>query len=400
MPAVRPLTWSGLSLLAGLLAGWAVGRSETAANRGDPGGQGSQPPVVAAPPPAHDTPRLEAPEGARREAALQAEVAALRGALEAAERERDALRAAATPSKAPSGPASLRFGLTGPTPAFDAADWPTLGENARRLAPLMRQMMEGIAKGEPDTPLIQQAGELNMPLAQLTMAAAKELGGTGPNGAFTHPAVLANLMRATLAAMGQPLSEEQEHALSTLGEAWVAEHARMQVDVAPGAPALAALIAEVEAKARFMTAAKRVLTPTQRTALFQPDTEGRAGLDLFSPGLLYTQRIPAAGIDAEASARLALRFLLAPLGLSQDEQAAYTALGARWVEDVPWQGRGIAPLSPDTLVPTLDDLQGFARAQLATLQRILDQGLPTPDQATRLRASLVVVMPHRLELPR
>lgn len=389
-----------LALAAGAAGGWLVARSTSTPPAPDDTRHAAPPaaPSPATAPAAPEAsspaaPRLGCAETSPPEAELKAELARLRAALAQAEHERDALKAASPAAREARNPATFRFGLAGETPRFDAADWPALAKNVRGLSDLMPRMAEGLSKGEPDTGLMQEAGELNMPLAAFAISTAKELGGTGPNGAFTHPAVLANLLRAALAAAGLPLSEAQEQSLAQLGEAWVRDDAAARAATPPGSPALAGLIAEVEAKAHFMDGAKALLTFPQRSALFHPQTEGRASLDLFSPALVYAQRVPALGTQPAEAHVAALRFLLAPMGLNPEQRGAYTDAAARWLDDTPWRQRTLAGGDPDLAFPLLSDLQAFARAQLTAMQRILDQGLPTPEQATRLRASLTLVMP-------
>ena len=108
-------------------------------------------------------------------------------------------------------PLVFRFGLGDSTPVFDRADWPKLGGHLVELAKAITTLPDAIASGQGiDMATRQKLQQHNTPLAGFAVGAAQELGGTGPNGAFTHPAVMANLMRAALEAAGQPLTPEQE----------------------------------------------------------------------------------------------------------------------------------------------------------------------------------------------
>ncbi|MFM8979658.1 MAG: hypothetical protein ACKOSS_04250 [Planctomycetia bacterium] len=396
-----------LTFWCGAVAGWVAARQvrdgQGSSDSPPAGAPATDEPAPAPPtePSASPAPRLASGARDAREAELEAEIQRLRTALAQAQPQAPPPTGAQPAGTQPGGgaptaaaaPSPFRFGLAGETPRFDAADWGALAKGVRGLSDLTPRLLEGLASGAPDAVLMQEAGELNMPLATFAISTAKELGGTGPNGAFTHPAVLANLLRAALSAAGLPLAEAQEQALVPLGEAWVRDDAAARAGLPPGAPALAGLVAEVEAKARFMDGAKALLTVPQRSALFHPQTEGRASLDLFSPALAYTQRMPALLAQPSGVHRTSLILLLGGAGVPREQHADYTDTAVRWLDDTPWRQRTLAPTDPDLAFPLLSDLQAFARAQLAAMQRILDQGLPTPEQANRLRASLTLVMP-------
>jgi RNA polymerase sigma-70 factor (ECF subfamily) len=339
--------------------------------------------------------RLEASEASRREAQLQEEVRTLRAQVADLTNEKEALAKAQAQANAPLDPKALRFGLGGPTPNFDKADWADLSSHMTEMTKMMPKLREQLARGEsPGAELGQAIGEHNMPLAMFAMATAGELNGSGPNGAYTHPAVLANLMRSALIAANDPLTAAQEQALVTLGNAWAADHERSLKSLPADAPALAATVLEVDSKSRFLESAKAQLTVSQRNVLFHPETEGRLGIDLLSPALVYMMHSDAGMPSAEALPAKVLASLLGSTGLKVEEQAAFLDIAARWIQDAPLGTTPVQQRDPDVMFPRVEVMQAFARAQVTATQRILDTGRLTAEQAAKLRKTAVVVTPY------
>jgi hypothetical protein len=292
-------------------------------------------------------------------------------------------------------PSAFRFGLGEKTPVFDQAEWGTLGghlvELAKSLAGLRKEIDEN---GQPGPGTIAAIQKHNIPLATLAIGLAAEVGGAGPNGAYTHPAVIANLLRAALLQAGDPLTADQESALRTLGEAWVRDEARR--GASGETLALASIVADVEARRRFLDAAKGVLTPAQRALLFPAETEDRVGLDLFSPALIYQLRQHVTATDRETLEGDLLKNLVRVAGVSEENADAHRWIAERWVGDL---SRALVPTgqrSPDLLFPHLDLVHAHAVAQVAATRRFLDTGGLTEAQAEALRENSMLLSPYLL----
>ena len=105
----------------------------------------------------------------------------------------------------PLDPDAFRFGLAAKTPAFDKADWPVLVGHAAELSKLLAELREKIISGEDMGPGFQQRiVKHNTPLALFAVAFGAEMEDTTPNGAYTHPAVVSNMIRAALRDAGKP----------------------------------------------------------------------------------------------------------------------------------------------------------------------------------------------------
>ncbi|MHC5036261.1 MAG: hypothetical protein ACYTHM_03015 [Planctomycetota bacterium] len=118
----------------------------------------------------------------------------------------------------------FRFGLGEKTPIFDQADWKDLSGHMLALGKAIPKLAEEVAKGNrPSDATMRAIQKHNAPLAVFAVQASEELEGTGPNGSYTHPAVIANMIRSALVGAGDPLTPEQEIAIRALGNALAVE---------------------------------------------------------------------------------------------------------------------------------------------------------------------------------
>ncbi len=364
------------------------------ASGGGGDGTGSLPPATAthAPPPEWET-RRAALEKENR--ALQEEVAALQARVEAAAA---APPPAAGPAGAGAGAKTLRFGLPEKTPTFDAADWGKLAGHMLSMHKAIPGLVEEMSAGKDPSPAtIAEIQKDNMPLAVFAIGASQELPGTGPNGAYTHPAVIANLVQAALAAAGDPLTPEQETSIRALGNAWAGETQRFAAGYGPGTPALAKLVDEVDAKIRFLRALKDSLSPSQQAILFNPSTEGRVQLDLLSPGLVYVMRVPVHEKDRGALENVLIPNLFQVAGVKDVDPAGFAWAARRWLDDLPWALEKLPLRSPDVLFPHVDRVQAAARAELAVIEAILALRQIPADKAELLLELTTVLTPQVVE---
>lgn len=385
-----------VSLAAGLGVGWFVGQ-QNAPNDAAPAarpessrGGGTLAAGDAA------RPELVGQDPAVQVAALRQQLTAAKESLTAREKEVAELKTqVAAASHAPFDAKALRFGLTGATPTFDKADWAGLSghvvELAKALGSLPKAMRDG---GQPGPEIMAVVAEHNTPLAIFAVTASAELKGTGPNGAYTHPAVIANLIRAALIAANDPLTASQEASIVTLGNAWAAESERTDKSFPDGTPDLARTVAEVDGKQRFLDNVKLVLSPSQRGHLFNPETEGRMQLDLLSPALVYIAMAPVESVSADDLAAQLVPKLLRAAGIKDVDPAPLLSVGQRWLDDVPG-GRDAHPArDPELMFPSSTLMQAWARAEVAAIQRIAESGRLTPEQVKAVRRVRTLLMPY------
>ncbi|MHC5011393.1 MAG: hypothetical protein ACYTG6_10640 [Planctomycetota bacterium] len=330
--------------------------------------------------------RLEDLESENRE--LEAQVEALQARVEE------------LAPAAPKDPEAFRFGLATSTPSFDGADWPNLAAHMRALADGMPDLRDEILAGQqPSAATIQKLQRHNTPLAAFAIAVSAEMEGTEPNDAYTHPAVIANLIRAALLRAENALTRDQEIAIRALGDAWGAEEERRASARSPDAPALARKVAEVDAKLRFLASVKTVLTASQREILFDPQTEGRIGIDLLSPALAYQMRNPVTATDRETLETNLLGALLGLGGIELEEPSDYAWIASRWLDEAPAGLQPVGGRSVEMIFPHVDQIQAQARAQVAAMERIIGMGALSEAQAAALRESTMVLMPQLVATP-
>lgn len=296
----------------------------------------------------------------------------------------------------PLDPDAFRFGLPEKTPAFDKADWHDLSGKAAKLTAILAELRERVVNGqEVDGAFQARIIQANQPLATFAGTFGAEMEDLTPNGAYTHPAVVANMIRAALEDAGKPLTHDQEIAIKTLGDAWVGER-RRAADVTPSS-AIAALAAEVDAKLRFLASVKNVLTDEQRAVLFQPQTEGRLKLDLLSPALVYILQQP---LRAEGRADMQTKLVAAlfeQAGVEVEDLSPYAWIGERWVEEVPDAAKPLRMGDPDLHFPHVDAVQARARAQAAAIERVLATGGLTDEQVQGFRDVGTLIYPFVLQ---
>jgi hypothetical protein len=270
-----------------------------------------------------------------------------------------------------------------------------MADLAKNLAGELNELPEIIARGEqPSQAKISRIVKYNSPLASFAVAFGNDTKDATPNGAFTHPAVIANLIRASLLGTDMPLTSDQEIGLATLGDAWSAETARIESGIASDAPAMKRTVAEVDAKLRFLDAAKNVLTAEQRAVLFPPESAGRLKLDLLSPVLVYVLAQPVRSPTREAMETKLIESMLAHAGIEEPDVAPYAWIGRQWVDDIPGVTTPISESSKDLVFPHVDAVQAKARAQVAAAERLLAMGNLTAEQADAIRSMQTLLYPY------
>ncbi len=196
-------------------------------------------------------------------------------------------------------PEKLKPGTTWYTPnehaeAIEGIDWNQTGEAIVKLNPLLVKLAEALEAGREFKELAELS-RWNTPLAVNALnASRKGVPGTGVNGAFTHPSIMANMVHAALVQGGKPLDAGQEKNLRAIADRFLGadEHRLRSYDETTFG--LKKLIDEAALKARLFEDIDALLTEEQREILHPASVRGRCGIDLFSSGIVwYTLYRPA-----------------------------------------------------------------------------------------------------------
>jgi len=378
------------------------------------------PPVAAAPSPTPaPAPTLEPAERQRLETALEEAKRSherdsrslLQAKQQIAELKRSIAKLPNTPAaSAPKKPKTdkpkdntkelFRFGLgEAETPIFDRAKWTKISGNVAAMSSPLVALVKTMAAGKaPDPAGMMKIQKLNMPLAAFAFQVAAELN-IEPNTAFTHPAVSANIVKGLLESLGDPLSNDQLQAVQALGERWESERELANRNFTEESSVLARKIVDVSGKMKFIADLKSQLSPSQALKLFDPLTTGRAGVDLLSPALTFTQRWPVRGIDLTQLRDQALEKLLSLLGKHELRLEDYHLIAEDWVAASPYSAKARAPSSTDLTFPHVDQLQACAQAQVAATEAIIARGALSAEQIAKLRANPAVFMLQRMQAP-
>lgn len=170
--------------------------------------------------------------------------------------------------------------------ALAKIDWKAMGAVSKEMTPLLQQLIEkAIADGEMPMDIAIKVGQLNMKLVEQVPDMLKAgLPGTGPNGAYTHPLVVANTLSSTLDAAGVPLTEGQRASIEGLVRAFSAE----SQSVADGSHEFAAekLLSELEMKDRMYSEFRTLLQPEQANSIYPEGSRAFEGESLFDTGVL------------------------------------------------------------------------------------------------------------------
>lgn len=330
------------------------------------------------------------------EAELAATNKQLNDKVAALEKELEALKAESAPNTE-----IFRFGLGNrKTPSFDSADWPTLSKNMNELAKVLPEVVKSVAAGKPPPPaLMARVQKYNMPLATFAIKAAGDFEDSNPNASFTHPAVVANIIRSTLDGAGDPLSKGQEIGIEALGEAWAQGWEQEQASFTERTPALTKVAADVDAKLRFLGAISSTLTATQQSILFDQANSGRVGVDLLSPGLVYVRRVPLQATTIEELKTKMLDTLLATAGVEVLDKGEFNYIVEQWLAASPFAQKPLARTDLDLNFPHINNLQAAVKLQVAATEQIIGVGSLKPEQVAALRGVGSAIYPQLVAPP-
>ena len=220
--------------------------------------------------------------------------------------------------------------------ALASIDWDVVGASMKDMVPLMAMLAEQLAKGEEID--LAVAGEVQKLNGELLKAAQKimegKIPGTGVNGSFTHPAVVANQFAAALKAAGLELNEEQRESMDRIMKFYSSKDESLRL--ADHESSMQTLAEEVEFKDAFYKEVRGLLSEEQQAAIFSKGSEGRLGLDMFDSTLMlegYAKKMPVA--DANQLATMLSTRVFRGVDLDAAGRKQLDAILTRWSHSLP-----------------------------------------------------------------
>ncbi len=274
-------------------------------------------------------------------ARLKAEIANLqvkldRKKLAAAEEEKDAEENGVEDPETT--PTDVLFAHANFQEALASIDWDAVGGSMKDMVPLIAKLAEAIAAGErPNLAIVGEIQKLN---GELLKAAQKimegNIPGTGVNGSFTHPVVVANQFGAALKAAGLDLSKEQKETLDRAMWFYAAKDESLRLTEGDRELKIDVLAEEIEFKNAFYEEARSLLTEEQRKALFSEHTAGRASLDVFDSSLMLAGHAkPVRVKNASDLASTLSRKIAAGVKIDASGRKQLDAILTRWSNELP-----------------------------------------------------------------
>ena len=268
-------------VIASFFAGWAVAPSGTSEARATRAG------------PENRTASYEEHRALEERLELaHAERDLLRSELEEIQRELGKSSAAAdAPEGAGDRIEGPRFVYGGMVEALNGLDWNVIGESMSKMPALLARLSRAVTEGKTLEDLADEIGriqQLNGPLVGEALKMSKSgIQGTGLNGIFTHPSVMANMVHAALVKADVPLTAEQENLVYEIGLRYTEEDRRRLAGYADGTLGMEKLVEEADLRNRFFAEVYGSLSTEQRETIRPEGVRGLTSADLFSTGVLY-----------------------------------------------------------------------------------------------------------------
>lgn len=290
-------------------------------------------------------------------------------------------------------PLRVAFGPHAELEVLRRSNWAELGNAAKEMAPLMVEAGKAWAEGrQPSEEVMSKLGEHNLKLVSMAASLNKKLPSHGAtvNGEYSHPLNMVNMLAAHLESAGKPLSDAQMQSLKDLGEEYERRWTRLQQGYTEETFALQKMLDEVELKQWFTDEMWRVTTPEQKALAVHPDNEGRAGLDLYSPGLMlagaYTPLVAAQRDELKGKVK---EHLAAALKVE-----AATLDSAEFAFDEWLTSQALEPRAKLNFFVTVREALVAGRAHLALLKALSATALNTEEHQKALRESKSFVVPQ------
>ncbi|MCB9876839.1 MAG: hypothetical protein H6835_04470 [Planctomycetes bacterium] len=289
-------------------------------------------------------------------------------------------------------------------PVFDDAkyadalaklDWKLMGEVTNEMAPLLVDLAKAIEDGkEMPMDLIARISELNGKLiAQVPALLKSGLPGSGPNGAYTHPLVSANILAKTLDAAGVGMDQGQRDRIAGLVRMFSIENqavadSTQELD-------LQKLAAEAESKDRFYKEVSQLLTPEQQAVMFPEGAQRYEGTSLFHSSLFTRQFVdPVSAANPAEFARSVANTYAEQLGLSDQTSAQIRGVVERMSGADPalWTNTA-GPVESELRMMRAGRTEAAMRQQVAIMQEILRTVPMSPEQRQKFVAMRRLFVP-------
>jgi len=284
-----------------------------------------------------------------------------------------------------------RFVYGGMVEALNGLNWDVIGDSMSKMPPVLARLAQALAEGKKIEDLADEIGliqQLNGPLVAEALKMSKSgIQGTGLNGIFTHPSVMANMVHAALTKADMPLTEEQERLVYEIGLRFTEEDRQRLAGYDEDALGMEKLVGEADLRDRFFAEVYGSLSPEQLERIRPEGVKGLTNVDLFSTGVLYgplTRPLPfhdREGLEANLVTRA-----MGKLSLNEASTAVVQDAVRRWADtlpegflDVPYPGGGplaqhkaarirVAAQSQALLLRDLATRLNLSEAQLKSLQ--------------------------------
>ncbi|MCA8940776.1 MAG: sigma-70 family RNA polymerase sigma factor, partial [Planctomycetes bacterium] len=173
-------------------------------------------------------------------------------------------------------------------------NWQDVAKNAIKMREMAAQLLihfqEGTQQSAEFQELVQEIQATNAPLASFAIDSARVIPSQSEsvNAAFTHPVVMINMAREALVQAGKPLSDAQIKQVEASGAAYLNQLAKVKETYNEMTPRLVREGDEFKLRLAFVREFRSsILTANQRSVLWDPTTQGRQQLDIYSPVISY-----------------------------------------------------------------------------------------------------------------
>ena len=281
--------------------------------------------------------------------------------------------------------------------ALAKIDWVAVGTNMKDIVPLVAQLAEAMAKGE--RPNLADVGQIRVLSGELLKAAEvimnAKIPGSGINGAFTHPVVVANQFSAALRAAGFELSSQQQEDLRRVMQFYAAKDESLRLVAGDRELALENLGEEAEFKDAFYKEARALLSEEQQNALFSKHSDGRTGLDMFDSSLMLAQYArPMRVKDPAHLASSLFKQIQEKATLSKNAEKQLNTVLAKWSQSFPaeyWANKSDA-LENQGMMKSARIRSALRRQQALMREILANVELSEKDQHA-LRKRMVIFVP-------
>lgn len=279
--------------------------------------------------------------------------------------------------------------------ALAALDWKVMGEVTNEMGPMLVDLAKALEEGgELPLELVAKIQERNAKLvAQVPALMKSGLPGSGPNGAYTHPLVAANILAKTLDAAGLAMDSAQRAKIAGLVRMFSVEAQSVADSVQEFD--VQRLAAEIDTKNRFYREVATMLTPEQQRVMFPEGARRYDGTSLFDASLFTRAYVdPVSASNATEFARSVSDTYGRRLGLDEQASGQIRAIVERMAAAAPelWQEpanrveRDLHMLRSGRVGPAMS-------RQVEMMREILRQVPMTPEQRQRFVAMQQVFVP-------